>query len=280
MDFEYVVYDVDGTVATITLNRPEYRNAQSYPLLQEVDDAFTLAEHDDAVRVVVVRGAGGDFSAGHDLGTPQNQAARESRGTVSGIDRYNDFKKYNLDLLLRWRNFPKPTIAMVDGYCIYAGWMLAGCLDLVFAADNALFLPGVIEYMSVPWDIGIKRAKELVFESRFISAAEAHEYGFVNHVFPLADLEQETYDYARRVAENNPVFVRIAKVMMNKAQDIQGYSNHLEDALGDYLAMMSMGGSPMAEGARRLASVDLAVRHRRGDRHGLTPLAPGGDGTG
>ena len=230
MDFEFVRYDVDGPIATITLNRPEYRNAQSHPLLQEVDDAFTLAERDDEVRVVVVRGAGGDFSAGHDLGTPENQAAREARGTLPGIQRYNEFKKYNLDLLLRWRNFPKPTIAMVEGYCIYAGWMLAGCLDLVFAANNAQFLAGVIEYMSVPWDIGVKRAKELVFESRFISSEEAHEYGFVNQVFAPEDLERETYAYARRVAENNPVFVRIAKGMMNKAQDMQGYTNHLEDA--------------------------------------------------
>ena len=273
MAFEYIRYDTHGPVATITLNRPEYRNAQSHALLQEVDDAFTLAERDDDVRVVVVRGSGGNFSAGHDLGTPQNVAARAARDTLPGIERYNDFKKYNLDLLLRWRNFPKPTIAMVEGYCIYAGWMLAGCLDLVFAADNATFLAGVIEYMSVPWDIGVKRAKELVFESRFITAAEAAEYGFVNRVLPTEDLERETYAYARRVAENNPVFVRVAKGMMNKAQDVQGYTNHLEDALGDYLMMSLLGGSPMAEGVRRLASVDLAVRHRRGDRFGLTPQA-------
>ncbi len=84
-------------------------------------------------------------------------------------------------------------------------------------------------------------------------------------------LNRPEYAYANRVAENNPAFVRIAKLMMNKAQDIQGYSNHLEDALGDYLAMDALGGSPMAEGVRRLASVDLAVRHRRGDRYGLTP---------
>jgi enoyl-CoA hydratase len=271
MDFKYVLYSADGPVATITLNRPEYRNAQSYPLLQDVDDAFTLAEQDDAVRVVVVRGAGGNFSAGHDLGTPDNAAAREARATMPGIQRYNEFKKYNLDLLLRWRNFPKPTIAMVEGYCIYAGWMLAGCLDLVFAARDAQFLAGVIEYMSVPWDIGVKRAKEIVYESRFMSASEAAEWGFVNRVLDPADLERETYAYAHRVAEANPVFVRIAKVMMNKAQDMQGYTSHLEDALGDYLAMGSLGGSPMAEGVRRLASVDLAVRHRRGDRYGLTP---------
>ncbi len=271
MSFEFIRYETDGPIATITLDRPEYRNAQSHPLLQEVDDAFTLAERDDDVRVVIVRGSGGNFSAGHDLGTPQNAAAREARETMPGIDRYNDFKKYNLDLLLRWRNFPKPTIAMVEGYCIYAGWMLAGCLDLVFAANNATFLAGVIEYMSVPWDIGVKRAKELVFESRFISAQEAADFGFVNRVLAPEDLERETYAYARRVAENNPVFVRVAKGMMNKAQDIQGYSNHLEDALGDYLMMSLLGGSPMAEGVRRLASVDLAVRHRRGDRFGLTP---------
>jgi enoyl-CoA hydratase len=271
VDFKYVLYAVDGPVATITLNRPEYRNAQSHPLLQDVDDAFTLAENDDAVRVVVVRGAGGDFSACHDLGTPENAAAREARATLPGIQRYNEFKKYNLDLLLRWRNFPKPTIAMVEGYCIYAGWMLAASLDIVFAAKNAQFLAGVIEYMSVPWDIGVKRAKELVFESRFITADDAAEYGFVNRVLSEEDLERETYAYANRIAENNPVFVRFAKVMMNKAQDIQGYSNHLEDALGDYLAMGAMGGGGMAPGVRRLASVDLAVRHRRGDRYGLTP---------
>ncbi len=270
MTFKDILYAVDGPVATITLNRPQYRNAQSYPLLQEVDDAFTLAAADDAVRVVIVRGNGGTFSAGHDLGTPEYQAARDARATQPGFERYNEFKKYNLDLLLRWRNLPKPTIAMVDGYCIYAGWMLAAAMDLVFAADNALFLAGFVEYMSIPWDIGVRRAKELCFESRFISGAEAHAYGFVSRVLPLADLERETYAYAHRVAENNPVMLRLAKVQMNKAQDLQGYSNALEDALGDYLAMGSLGGSGMAEGVRRLASVDLAVRGRRGERYGLS----------
>jgi enoyl-CoA hydratase len=270
MSFNDILYSVDGPLATITLNRPEYRNAQSYALLQEVDDAFTLAEVDDDVRVVIVRGSGGTFSAGHDLGTPQARAAGRAE---DGIDRYNQFKKYNLDVLLRWRNFPKPTIAMVEGYCIFAGWMLAGSLDLVFAADDSLFLAGFIEYMSVPWDIGVKRAKEICFESRFLSAAEAAEYGFVNRVYAQADLERETYAYARRVAENHPVTLRLAKVQMNKAQDIQGYTNHLEDALGDYLVMSQMGGNGRVEGVRRLAPVDLAVRYRKGDRYGLTPQA-------
>ena len=271
MTFKDILYSVDGPIATITLNRPQYKNAQSYQLLQEVDDAFTLAENDDEVRVVIVRGSGGTFSAGHDLGTPDVAEERAARPTLPGIDRYNQFKKYNLDVLLHWRNLPKPTISMVEGYCIYAGWMLAASTDIVFAANDSQFLCGFVEYMSIPWDIGVKKAKELCFESRFITAEEAREYGFVNRVFTPEDLERETYAYAHRVAENHPVSVRLAKVQMNKAQDAQGYTNALEDSLGDYIAMQHMGGTAMAEGVRRLATVDLAVRGRKGDRYGLKP---------
>ena len=269
MDFKDILYTTDGPVATIMLNRPKYKNAQSYQLLQEVDDAFTLAENDGDVRVVVVRGSGGDFSAGHDLGTPDVAEERANRPSLPGLTRYDQFKKYNLDVLLHWRNLPKPTISMVEGYCIYAGWMLAASTDIVFAAEDSLFLAGFVEYMSIPWDIGVKRAKELCFESRFITATEAREYGFVNRVLAKEDLERETYAYAHRVAENNPVSLRFAKVQMNKAQDAQGYTQALNDSLGDYIAMQSMGGTGMTEGARRLATVDLAVRGRKGDRYGL-----------
>lgn len=266
MDFANIRYSVEGPIATIQLNRPEYKNAQSYALLQDVDDAFTLAENDDAVRAVIVRGSGGDFSAGHDLGTPAGVA---SRGQLDGLERYNQFRKYNLDLLLRWRNLPKPTISMVEGYCIFAGWMLAACTDIVFAARDALFLAGYVEYMSIPFDVGVRRAKELCFESRFITADEAREYGFVNRVYDPADLERETYAFAMRVSENHPTTVRLAKLNINKAQDAGGYTNALEDSFGDYLVMSSHGGNGRVEGARRLAPVDLAVRHRKGERYGL-----------
>src|SRR6185312_17200985 len=130
-------------------------------------------------------------------------------------------------------------------------------------------------YMSIPWDIGIRRAKELCFESRFISADEAAQYGLVNRVLPLADLERETWAWARRVAENSPDALRFAKIQMNKAQDHQGFTTALEDSLGDYQAMMNLPGLDMrAPGERRLATVDLAVRGRRGERFGLTPQTP------
>ena len=272
MDFKDIIYAVDGPLGVITLNRPAYRNAQGYRMLDEIDQAFALAKADADVRVVIVRGAGGVFSTGHDLGTPEATEYREGLGAQPGIERYDQFKRYNLDLLVAWRNFPKPTIAMVEGYCIYAGWMLAAAMDVVFAAESAEFLGGFVEYNSIPWDIGVRRAKELVFESRFISADEAAKYGLVNRVVPLADLERETFAYARRVAENSPEALRMAKIQMNKAQDAQGFTNAVEDSLGDYQAMMYMPGSTMRmEGERRLLTVDLAVKGKRGERFGLTP---------
>jgi enoyl-CoA hydratase len=250
MDFHDILYAADGPIGVITLNRPAYRNAQSYRMLDEIDVAFDLAP-------------------GHDLGTPEGLEYRQALGAKPGVQTYDQFKKYNLDLLLKWRNFPKPTVAMVEGYCIYAGWMLAAAMDVVFAAETAEFLGGFVEYNTIPWDIGVRRAKELVFESRFITAEEAARYGLVNRVLAPADLERETFAWARRVAENSPEALRMAKIQMNKAQDAQGFTNAVEDSLGDYQAMMHMPGLQMRlEGERRLATVDLAVKGKRGERFG------------
>jgi len=272
MSFQEIGYAAKDGLGVITLERPAYRNAQSYRMLDEIDAAFDLARGDAAVRVVVVRGAGGVFSTGHDLGTAEGMAYRAALGAKPGVQTYDQFKRYNLDLLLKWRNFPKPTVAMVEGYCIYAGWMLAAAMDVVFASEDAEFLAGMVEYMSIPWDIGVRRAKELVFESRFIGAAEAARYGLVNRVLPKAELEAETFAWARRVAQNSPEVLRMAKLQMNKAQDAQGFSQAVEDSLGDYCAMMWMPGVNLRmEGQNRLLAVDLAVQGRRGERPGQAP---------
>jgi enoyl-CoA hydratase len=270
MEFRDIVYSVDGAVATIKLNRPRYKNAQSYRMLDEIDGGFAKAKSDKSVRVLVVRGSNGTFSSGHDLGTPDALEYRKDLGAAPGIETYDQFKKYNLDLLVGWRNFPKPTIAMVEGYCIYAGWMLAACCDVIFAARDAEFLAGFVEYMSIPWDIGIRRAKEVCFESRFIAAQEAHDFGFVNRVIAPEALEHETYAYASRVAEQSPDALRFIKLQANKAQDAQGFQNALEDALGDYQAMMYLMGTERMRvpGERRLATVDLAFKGKKGDRYG------------
>jgi enoyl-CoA hydratase len=272
MEFEDLIYQVDGPIAWITFNRPQYRNAQSWRLLDEYDRAMDLAVADPAVRVIITRGAGGNFSSGHDLGTPEQAADRAARGIAdAGIEFYENFRHYNLDLLVKWRNAPKPTIAMVEGYCIFAGWMMAACVDLVFAARNALFLPAMLEYFSLPYDVGVRKAKELMFESRFLTAEEAMQLGFVNRVYDSDDLERETTGYALRVAENNPVVVRLSKAAANRAQDMMGYSAFLDAGLSDYLVMMANRGEARTRGGRRLGGVELALRGLRGERPGLRP---------
>lgn len=264
-----VLYEVDGGVAWVTLNRPRYRNAQSWELLDELDLALDRAMGDREVKVVIVRGAGEHFSSGHDLGTPEQVEQMRAHGVEErrGLRYYELFRHYNLDLTLKWRNLPKPTIAMVRGYCIFGGWMIAAAMDLVFAAPDARFLAGLVEYYSIPWDIGPRKAKELLFESRFIDAEEARALGFVNRVYPADALERETLEYARRVAQNGRTLLRLAKLATNKAQDAQGFAANMEAAFADFLVLTQTGGDGRSEGGeRRLGGVDLALRGLRGER--------------
>lgn len=265
---EEVQYEVDGAVAWITLDRPRYRNAQSWTLLDQLDAALDRAVEDRDVKLAIVRGAGEHFSAGHDLGTPEQVEERARRGIPdTGLREYESFRKYNLDYTLKWRNLTKPTIAMVRGYCIYGGWMIAAAMDLVFADPTARFLAGQVEYFSIPWDIGARKAKELIFEQRFIDAEEARALGFVNRVIPAEALERETRAYAARVAENAHGALRMAKLAINKIQDLQGFSASMEAAFADFLVMAQMGGHPRkAAKGRRLGGVDMALRGERGER--------------
>jgi enoyl-CoA hydratase len=268
VEFQDIRYETDGPVAIVTLDRPRYRNAQSWQLLDELDLALDRAQDDRAVRVIIVRGEGDHFSAGHDLGTPEQQEDVRSRGTPRvGIEEYEAFRRYNLDLTLKWRNLPKPTIALVRGYCIYGGWMIAAAMDLVFAAPDARFLAGQVEYLSVPFDVGFRKAKELLFESRFIDASEAAQLGFVNRVISEDAIEEETRAFALRVAQQGYGTLRMAKLAVNKAQDMIGFSSAMEAAFADFLVTARMGGHPREQPKeRRLGGVDLALRGTRGER--------------
>jgi enoyl-CoA hydratase len=268
MELQDVRYETRGGVALVTLARPRYRNAQSWRLLDELDLALERAQEDRAIRVVVVCGEGDHFSAGHDLGTPEQREDVAARGTPNvGIEEYEAFRKYNLDLTLKWRNLPKPTIAMVRGYCIYGGWMIAAAMDLVFASPDARFLAGQVEYLSVPFDVGFRKAKELLFESRFLEAEEARQLGFVNRVYPAEALERETLAFAGRVAEQGYGTLRMAKLAVNKMQDQVGFSAAMEAAFADFLVTTRMGGHPRAlPEKRRLPGVELALRGTDGKR--------------
>jgi enoyl-CoA hydratase len=224
-----------GKVARVILNRPKYRNAQSKILLEEMDDAFNRAIADKDVSVIVLSGEGDHFSAGHDLGTPEELADQKERGIATeGEGVYKRLREMFMENHMRWHNLPKPTIAMVQGYCIFGGWMIAASMDLIFAAEDALFLPSHFQYFSTPWDVGPRKTKELLFENRFITAQEARECGFVSRVYPREKLEEETLAFAGRVAENDQFSIRSAKFSVNHMMDSMGYTTEIEAAFQTY----------------------------------------------
>jgi enoyl-CoA hydratase len=175
--------------------------------------------------VIVLSGNGRAFSAGHDLTSDDQQASRRER--YAGTDGFSQgllSREIYTDSHLRWRDMPKPTIAMVHGYCIYGGWMIAAAMDIVYAADDAVFVPTYGDYFTTAWDVGPRKAKELLFGNRIISAAEAMQFGFINRTFPAAELEAETLRYAGRVAEQDPGNNRLVKFAINQAEDGMGFS--------------------------------------------------------
>src|SRR3954468_11360227 len=207
------------------MNRPGVKNAQSGPLLRDLDAAFMRAVEDRTVRVIVLGGRGDSFSAGHDLGTDEQVAEREARpkGGTSVEDAFSYSWDYFLQMSRRWRDLPKPTIAMVHGWCIYGGWLVASAMDFIVAADDTRFLTNLLQYFTLPFDVGPRKAKELLFDNKVLTAADAHPAGFVNRVVPRAELESATAALAARIAEQPPFLLRAMKLAVNNAQDAMGF---------------------------------------------------------
>jgi enoyl-CoA hydratase len=248
--YTYLGYETvdDGRVARITLNRPEAHNAQNRGLLVELGAAFERAESDDTIRVVVLRGAGRSFSAGHDLGTPASLAERNpadpafhlshacNGGTLGGAEgRTRQEWHYYFETTKRWRNLRKITIAQVHGNVLSAGLMLAWCCDLIVAADTAVFADVVgtrlgmcgVEYFAHPWELGPRKAKELLLTGDYLNADDAHALGMVSKVFPAARLEERTLEFAKRIARVPTMAALLIKESVNQAQDAMGFTSAL-----------------------------------------------------
>ncbi len=235
-EYTQIRYEQEGRVVRLVLDRPQYRNAQSRILIEELDDAYKRAGDDDDVGAILLMGEGDHFSAGHDLGTPEELADKEERPYQEGLrGRYKRTWDMNIDTTMRWRNIPKPTIAAVQGYCIFAGWIISSASDVIFASDDAMFLPTNFQYFSVPWDLSVRKAKEILFESRFIDGEEAERLGYVNQVFPREKLHEEAMAYATRVAANDPFQLRMIKLALNQVQESQGFSAHIYGAHALYM---------------------------------------------
>jgi len=244
-----VLYRVEGPVAVVTMNRPRYRNAQNSVMTYALDDAFYRAVEDDGVKVIVLGGAGDHFSAGHDIGTPERDVdvTYPRRATLwwdhvgkpGAEGRYARESEVYLGMCRRWREIPKPTVAMVQGACVAGGLMLAWCCDLVIAADDAFFadpvvrmgIPGV-EYFAHPWVMGPRFAKEFLFLGERVPAARALELGMVNRVVSRAELGESTMDIAGRMAAMPRLGLSLAKRAVNQAEDLMGLHAGMDSVFG------------------------------------------------
>ena len=228
METTFINYEVEGRIATITLNRPEAANAQTLPMLDDLDEAWRRAAEDDEVRVIILQGNGKHFSSGHDIKAVGEQGDEAPTWTLAGI--YGIEARQFLEYSLRWRNVPKPSIAAVQGVCIAGGLLLAWPCDLIIAADNAKFSDpvvnlgiGGVEYHGHTWEWGARKAKEMLFTGRHMTAEEAERLGMVSKVVPLDDLRSETRALAEEIAKKHPFALRQAKRAVNQTLDVMGF---------------------------------------------------------
>jgi enoyl-CoA hydratase len=244
-DLQLIEYtEPAAKVARIALNRPDTRNAQNTQLLYELNEAFDRAAHDNDISVIILAANGPHFSSGHDLREDDKAGAMDDYRTVGtwcgwgcegAESQMAREKEIYIGFSERWRNIPKPTIAEVHGKVISGGLMLVWPCDIIVASEDAQFSDNTVamgvcgvEFFNHPWELGVRKAKELLFTTRFIGAAEAERAGMVNHVVSKDRLSSFTLELASQIAEQPLFALKLAKEAVNNAQDAQGRVNAMQ----------------------------------------------------
>ena len=245
---EPVLYQAVDGIATLTMNRPDFNNAQNSQMTYALDAGFRRAVDDDSVKVIVLRGTGKHFSAGHDIGTPGRDINKPFERETLWWDHTNKpgaeqlfvrEQEVYLGMCRRWHDIPKPTIAMVQGACVAGGLMLAWVCDLIIASDDAFFqdpvvrmgIPGV-EYFAHAHELNPRIAKEFLFLGDRMKADRAYMMGMVNRVVPRDDLEAQTYDIAARIAKQPRLGLALTKTVINRVEELQGLRTTMDVAFG------------------------------------------------
>ena len=245
--FEQIRYEQPApAVARIMLARADVRNAQDKQMLYEIDRALNVAMHDDGVKVVIIGADGPHFSSGHHL--KDRSQVGDFGPPIMGVGGYRRpgqeghmamEQEVFIGFCWRWRNMPKPTIVQVQGKAIAGGLMLVWPFDLIVASEDAQFSDPVIafgvnghEYFVHAWEVGHRKAKEMLFTGDAISAQEGKELGMVNHVVPRDELEAFTLDLAKKIAKQPPFGLKLAKLAVNQSLDAQGMYNAIHSAFG------------------------------------------------
>ncbi len=264
---EPVLYAVDGAVATLTMNRPQFSNAQNSQMTYALDAAFRRAVDDDAVRVIVLAGSGKHFSAGHDIGTPGRDVTRSFERQLLVPDHtnkpgaeflYTREHEVYIGMCRRWRDIPKPTIAAVQGACIAGGLMLAWVCDFIVATDDAFFqdpvnrmgIPGV-EYFAHGFELPPRVAKEFIMLGERMSAERAYNFGMVNRLSTRERLTDDVKAMADELAKRPRLGNWLTKQALNHVEDLRGkrtatdahfHMHHFAHAQSDLISSNSLGG--------------------------------------
>ena len=243
----FIDYEIpEAGIARIVLNRPETANAQDTRFLYELNAAFDRAAHDEDIRVIILAARGKHFSSGHDLGEKDPHAAMhnyQTIGTMCGFTcagaeaQMSREEEIYVGFSERWRNIPKPTIAAVQGKCIAGGLMLVWPCDLIIASDDASFTDptvsfgvGGVEFFHHLWEVGARKAKEMLFTSDALCAQDALRLGMVNQIVPRDGLVEAALIMARKIASKSRFALKLAKKAINGAQDAQGRDLAMQNA--------------------------------------------------
>ncbi|HEY4545488.1 MAG TPA: enoyl-CoA hydratase, partial [Pedomonas sp.] len=246
---------------------PQFNNAQNSQMTYALDAAFQRAVNDDAIRVIVLRGEGKHFSAGHDIGTP-------GRDVTASWDRkhllpdhtnkpaaeflYTREQEVYLGMCRRWRDIPKPTIAAVQGACVAGGLMLAWVCDLIVATEDAFFqdpvnrmgIPGV-EYFAHGFELPPRIAKEFILLGERMSAERAYNFGMVNRLSTRENLLADVKKMADELASRPRLGNWLTKQSINHVEELRGkrtamdavfHMHHFAHAQNDLTSTNSLGG--------------------------------------
>jgi enoyl-CoA hydratase len=240
---KFVRYESDDKVGIITLDRADKLNAINSAMKDQIIDAFARADKDPATSVVVLRAEGRSFSAGFDIGMSPDRA---KDAAATNPNTWDPILHRSFDFGMAPWTTTKPVIASVQGHVLGGGCELMLMCDLTIAADNAKFGEPEVRFshlgplMVMPWFIGLKRARELLFFGDMIDAKTALDFGMVNRIVPVAELRQATMKYAKRLSLISPEALRWGKRVINRGAEIGGFRAALEAGVDSFVSLYAI----------------------------------------